>query len=159
MKKIVSLLLAALLLLSLALAEEVVIPEFTIGAKEIPVSEGQTMVDNMKLGYNLGNAFDAYNCNWLTNELDYESAWCGAKTKPELLDALKEAGFRSIRIPISWHNHLSDKENYVISEAWLNRVQEVVDWAMERDLYVIINIHHDNDRISSIPTKPTRNRP
>ena len=59
-----------------------------------------------------------------------------------MIDALKEAGFQTIRIPVSWHNHLTD-DNHTISEAWINRVQEVVDYAIDDDMYVIINIHHD----------------
>lgn len=129
---------------SCVFAEGIVIPEFTIGPKELPVNEGQTMVNNMLMGYNLGNCFDAYNCSWLKNEMEYETAWCGAKATEALFDTLKEAGFKTIRLPVSWHNHLTDKENYTISEPWLKRVQEVVDWCIDRDMYVILNIHHDN---------------
>lgn len=105
-------------------------------------SEALAFVKDMKIGWNLGNTFDAIDCNWLSDEMQYESAWCGAVTTKEMIDALKEAGFRTIRIPVSWHNHLTD-ENHTISEAWINRVQEVVDYAIDDDMYVIINIHHD----------------
>ncbi len=105
-------------------------------------SEALAFVKDMKIGWNLGNTFDAIDCNWLSDEMQYESAWCGAMTTKEMIDALKEAGFRTIRIPVSWHNHLTD-ENHTISEAWINRVQEVVDYAIDDDMYVIINIHHD----------------
>lgn len=121
------------------------VPDFTIGAKEIPQTEAQAFADSLVMGFNLGNAFDANECNWLRNELDYESAWCGAKTSQALLDALWEAGFRTIRLPVSWHNHVAGKTDYTISEPWLNRVQQVVDWALERGFYVILNIHHDNN--------------
>ena len=104
--------------------------------------EALAFVKDMKIGWNLGNTFDAIDCNWLSDELQYESGWCGAVTTKEMIDALKEAGFRTIRIPVSWHNHLTD-ENHTISEAWINRVQEVVDYAIDDDMYVIINIHHD----------------
>lgn len=104
--------------------------------------EALAFVKDMKIGWNLGNTFDAIDCNWLSDELQYESGWCGAVTTKEMIDALKEAGFQTIRIPVSWHNHLTD-ENHTISEAWINRVQEVVDYAIDDDMYVIINIHHD----------------
>lgn len=110
--------------------------------KELPDSEALEFVRDMKAGWNLGNTFDAVNCGFSAeDELKYESAWCGAVTTKEMIDALKEAGFNTIRIPVSWHNHVDDKNN--ISEAWLNRVQEVVDYAIDDGLYVIINIHHD----------------
>ena len=105
-------------------------------------AEALAFVKDMKIGWNLGNTFDAIDCNWLSDEMQYESSWCGTMTTKEMIDALKEAGFRTIRIPVSWHNHLTD-ENHTISEAWINRVQEVVDYAIDDDMYVIINIHHD----------------
>ncbi len=125
--------------------------EYVIKDFEIPDTEALQMIRDMKIGWNLGNAFDAIDCNWLTDELDYESAWNGEKTTPELIAALKEAGFRTIRIPVSWHNHLTDEENYTISEAWLERVAEVVDYCMDQDMYVIIDIHHDNSESYMYP--------
>ena len=116
--------------------------EIEIAQKELPESETLAFVKDMKIGWNLGNTFDAIDCNWLSDEMQYESSWCGTVTTKEMIDALKEAGFRTIRIPVSWHNHLTD-ENHTISEAWINRVQEVVDYAIDDDMYVIINIHHD----------------
>lgn len=110
----------------------------------LPESAALDFVHGLKIGWNLGNSFDAYDCTWLSDEMEYESAWCGAKATEELVKELKEAGFNTIRVPVSWHNHLSDKKNYTISPQWLDRVNEVVDYAIDQDLYVIINIHHDD---------------
>lgn len=109
---------------------------------EIPENDALAFVESMGLGWNLGNTFDAVNCN-VSDELQYESAWSGAVTTKEMIQEIRAAGFRTIRIPVSWHNHVD--EEYRISETWMNRVQEVADWALEEDLYVIINIHHDNE--------------
>lgn len=111
---------------------------------KIPDTESYRFLQDMKIGWNLGNTFDAVDCNWLKDDIDYESGWCGVKTTPELIAAVKEAGFNTIRIPVSWHNHLSDEESYTIKEEWMNRVNEVVDYAIDQDMYVILNIHHDN---------------
>lgn len=128
--------------------------QYTIKEFEIPDTETYRMLRDMKVGWNLGNCFDANNCDsWISNEMDYETAWCGAKATPELFATLKEAGFNTIRIPISWHNHLTDKKNFTISEQWIDRVQEVVDYCMAEDLYVIINIHHDNELEYMYPDK------
>lgn len=116
------------------------------GRGEAKPNDALTFVENMKIGWNLGNTFDAVDYNGLGDELLYESCWCGTVTTKEMIDTLKEAGFQTIRIPVSWHNHLVtgvDGYDFAISEAWINRVQEVVDYAIEDDLYVIINIHHD----------------
>lgn len=127
-------------------------PEYKIADFEIPDTEAFRFVRDMKIGWNLGNSFDAVDCTWLTDEMDYESAWCGARATPELIQTLKDAGFNTVRIPVSWHNHVKDKESYTISEAWLNRVNEVVDYCIDRDMYVIINIHHDNNEEFLYPT-------
>ena len=116
----------------------------------IPDNDAMEFTRDMKAGWNLGNAFDAYNCDWLSDPLDYESAWCGAKTTKELIHAIKDAGFNTIRIPVSWHNHLDGSWN--IDSRWMDRVQEVVDWAYDEGMYVIINIHHDNEKGFEYPS-------
>ena len=115
------------------------VPAFS--SVNIPESEALSFVADLGAGWNLGNTFDATGSS--KNEMDLETAWCGNITTKETIQAVADAGFKTIRIPVSWHNHVDD--SYNISEQWLNRVQEVVDWAMEADLYVIINIHHDNE--------------
>lgn len=122
----------------------------------------QDFVKDMGMGWNLGNTFDAIDCNELSDELDYEGAWLPGKTKTtkEMISLVKEQGFRTIRIPVSWHNHVdittdgSGNKVYTIREAWMNRVKEVVDYCYEEGLYVIINIHHDNNFI--YPTEECR---
>lgn len=110
---------------------------------EIPDNEAMEFVRNLELGWNLGNTFEAYDCANSVSDLEYESAWSNAVTTKEMIHTISESCFNTLRIPISWHNHLVD-ENYTISEDWMKRVQEVVDWALDEDMYVIINIHHDD---------------
>ena len=80
-------------------AEEATVPVVEAAAKEIPENEALTLIRDMKIGWNLGNTFDAIDCTWLRDPLDYESGWCGVKTSEALIDALKAAGFRTIRLP------------------------------------------------------------
>ena len=72
-----------------------------------------------------------------------ESAWCGVKTTKVHIDSIKNAGFNTIRIPVSWHNHIDS--NFNINQEWLARVKEVIDYARDDGMYVILNIHHDNE--------------
>lgn len=109
------------------------------------------MVKDMKVGWNLGNTFDASDCTWLTDEMQYESGWNGVMTREEHIQSLKDAGFNAVRVPVSWHNHVD--ASYKISEPWLERVAEVVDWCLDRDMYVILNIHHDNSTQFMYPNK------
>ncbi len=119
---------------------------------EIPDNEAMAFVRDMKVGWNLGNTFDAtYNDNRHDTSLKLESYWNGAVTTKELIETLKEAGFNSIRIPVSWHNHVD--ENDVIDEAWLNRVKEVAGWVLDLGMYAIVNIHHDNEPAFFYPDK------
>lgn len=102
---------------------------------------------SMIIGWNLGNAFDASgNGDWAYNEgLKMEYNWLPHKqaTSKKLIKTVAATGFNTIRIPVSWHNHMN-KTTYKIDSAWMNRVKEVVDWALAEDMFVIINIHHDN---------------
>lgn len=111
---------------------------------EIPDNDAMLFLKDMKCGWNLGNTFDAYNGYSLhAKGTAMETSWVGAKTTPELIAAIKEAGFNTIRIPVSWHNHVD--ENYVIDPEWIDRVREVAGWALDQGMYVIVNTHHDND--------------
>ena len=121
------------------------VPDVEVDKYRVPESEGMEFIKELHLGWNLGNTFDASDAGHISaeHEMDYEKAWCGEITKIENIAAIKAAGFKTIRIPVSWHNHVD--ADFRISKAWLARVKEVVDWCLDMDLYVIVNTHHDND--------------
>ena len=135
MKKILSILLFLALLLPMAcLAEAAHVSEITVPVIEkmkqfvIPDNEALSFVRDMKTGWNLGNTFDATHNGWYKgDELGIETIWCNAKTTRELITAVKEAGFNTIRIPVSWHHHVD--ENDIISDVWMDRIKEVAGWA------------------------------
>lgn len=125
-----------------AIAEE--IPE--VG--EMRDISSMELVAEMGIGWNLGNTLDV--CNADRNgdgridenaEVVDETLWGNPMTTKALFEALKEDGVKSVRIPITWRDHLDENNN--IDESWMNRVQEIVDYAIELDMYAIINIHHD----------------
>lgn len=123
----------------------IIIPEVSIEQSSIPDSEALEFVKNMKTGWNLGNTLDAFSGSSNAG-LASETSWGNPETTREMISAVKEAGFETIRIPITWHNHLEwteGSDKFTVSSEWLDRVQEVVDYAMDNDMYVIINIHHD----------------
>ena len=121
----------------------VAVPELTIDRRPIPDNEAMAFLKGMGVGWNLGNTFDATKGSWNKNadEMTVETSWGAPRTSEQVFAVLKETGFSTVRIPVSWHDHVDDDFN--ISERWLNRVQEVVDWALKQDLRVILNIHHD----------------
>ena len=130
--------------LPVACAEETVtVPEITgIYQYQVPENAAMAFLKEMGVGWNLGNTFDAVqDSGSVFNDLSLETAWVRVKTTKELIAAVHDAGYSTIRIPVSWHNHVD--ENFVINQPWLDRVQEVVDYAMDLGMYVILNTHHD----------------
>lgn len=127
------------------------IPELSIDSKSLPDNEAIKMLSDMRLGWNLGNTMDAYDdTGWVNGEMNIETCWNGGhKATQELIDSVKAAGFRTIRIPVSWHNHVDDDLN--ITPEWMDRVQEIVDYAVKDDLYIILNVHHDNSENTMYP--------
>lgn len=108
----------------------------------------KTAMDIAKLmypGWNLGNTLEAgssTNC-WKNAGVATETDWQSVKTTQALIDAIKDAGFKTVRIPCAWvMGHIAD-DNLTIDEAWMKRVQEVVDYCIKDGLYVIINDHWD----------------
>lgn len=100
--------------------------------------DADTITLNMGAGWNLGNQLEANN-----NGTPYEAAWNNPVIKKETLEMVKNAGFSTIRIPVSYLNKIGAGTSYTIDAAWLNRVKEVVDYAYQLGLYVIINMHGD----------------
>ncbi len=98
------------------------------------------LVKDMKIGWNLGNTLDATSSKIGVN---VEMAWGNPKTTQEMIDAVIDQGFNVIRIPVSWGGQMGGAPTYNVLPAWMDRVQEVVDYAYNRGVYVIINIHHE----------------
>ena len=97
-------------------------------------------------GWNLGNTLEGGDSKnlWKNAGIETETVWQNAKTTQALIDAVKAAGFKSVRIPCSWvMGHITDAEKCTIDPAWMKRVKEVVDYCIKNDLYVIINQHWD----------------
>lgn len=112
------------------------------GEKKPVTTEGQAaeIAASIKAGWCLGNTLDCYDIDWV--EDDFETAWGNVRTTQEIIDTVKAAGFNAVRIPVSWTDHMDDSGN--VEAAWMDRVQEVVDYAMDDGLYTILNVHHDD---------------
>lgn len=97
------------------------------------------IASEMNVGWNLGNSLDAYG----TYSLDDETCWKNPRTTKRMIDTVKAQGFNTIRIPVSWGDHIVG-EGYKIDDAWMNRVQEVVDYAIDDNTYVLLDTHHES---------------
>lgn len=101
-------------------------------------------VADMGYGWNLGNTLDS-RADWLIGygSVSYfETAWGNPITTKAMIDTVKSAGFSTVRIPVTWYGHIDS--NYNIDSAWLDRVQTVVDYVIDNDMYAILNIHHED---------------
>ena len=100
-------------------------------------------------GINLSNTLEAFGAEELglgKDPKEYETFWGQPVTTPELMKLYKESGFDTIRIPVAWTNAMDWKnKNYVIGTDYIDRVEEVVNYALDAGLYVIFNDHWDGD--------------
>ncbi len=110
---------------------------------------GAELVSRIKVGANLGGSLEVYYDDWmgeLDSELDLETGWHMPKTTEKYFTTVKEAGFNAVRIPVTWRDHMDKDGN--ISKVWLDRVQEVVNYAYDNGLYVILDTHHEGSWLS-----------
>ena len=97
------------------------------------------IVSAIKVGWNLGNTLDSYNTG--KSGLKTETGWGNMKTTSEMIQSVKKAGFNAVRVPVTWAEHTDGDR---IQKEWLDRVQEVVDYAYNENMFVILNMHHDD---------------
>jgi endoglucanase len=113
-----------------------------------PTLQAVTTAD-LGLGWNLGNSLDALNNSgsypWTTSQ---ETYWGNPVVNQQVFNAVAAAGFKSVRIPVSWFQYVDSNGN--IEPFWLARVKQVVDMARGAGLYVIVNQHHHNGEL--LPT-------
>lgn len=104
--------------------------DFTISSDKI--------AEAMGAGWNVGNQLEA-NSGGMVNE----TVWGNPQITQELISSVADAGFKTIRIPVSYLDKIDDSNDYQIDSSWLDRVEEVVQYCYNEGLYVIINIHGD----------------
>lgn len=118
--------------------------------KEMREFTATEFMQTMNVGWNLGNSLD---CKMKERGLDanvkQELAWFNPFVEKSLIDYVADQGFNTIRIPVTWYYNtgVDASGNLVIGEAFLARVKQVVNYAIENDLYVILNSHHDEEMI------------
>ncbi|MDR0321509.1 MAG: glycoside hydrolase family 5 protein [Treponema sp.] len=107
---------------------------FEVPSEPRPFAElsATELVANIKIGWNLGNTLDASGS---------ETSWGNPVTTKANITAIKNAGFNAIRIPVTWSKATNSK--YAIKDSWMARVVQVVNYAVDNDMYIILNTHHD----------------
>lgn len=116
-------------------------------------SNASELATKMKIGWNLGNSLESASSSTSASE----TLWGNPTTTKAMIDAVKAAGFRTVRIPCAWSGYIVDNDTYKISDTWLARVKEVVDYCVENEMYAIINIHWDGGWLEENPTYDKQN--
>lgn len=93
----------------------------------------QEAVKAMGRGINMGNTLDAPN---------YEGEW-GTEARKYYFDMYADAGFKTVRIPITWNKRFGTTAPYTVDTNFFKRLDTIISWSLNHDLYTIINIHHD----------------
>jgi len=96
----------------------------------------QQAVALMSPGWNLGNSFDA---------IPNETSWGNPTPSQALIAAVHAAGFKTLRLPVTWTDHIGPGPTYTIDAAWMSKVKQTAQWATDAGMYVFVNTHHEAD--------------
>lgn len=110
--------------------------------------EAMEFARSLGVGWNLGNNLDAH-----ADGVSIETCWGNGAATQKTFNAVKNAGFSSVRIPVTWIGHIGPAPEYRIEKAWMDRVATVVSYARNAGLKVIINIHHDGFGAETDPSR------
>lgn len=107
------------------------------------------ITSRMIVGWNLGNTLDSTGSNieFDTAPIKSATAWGNIAPNKEVFEAVKAAGFNTVRIPTTWYQHVkydNSQGKYIINEEWLAYVKQTVDYAYELDMFIILNVHHED---------------
>lgn len=108
----------------------------------------QYLIKNeMGLGVNLGNTMEATKgqdeMESCTEATDFEQAWGAPLTTQEYIDSMHSYGVNTLRIPVAWSSMMSTDGKYTINEKFLGRVEQIINYALNNGMYVVINDHWD----------------
>lgn len=98
----------------------------------------ENIAEDMGAGWNLGNTLEAN-----SGGTPSETAWGNPEVTQEMISAVADAGFKTIRVPVSYLSKINDSDGYKLDSEWLDRIQQVVDYCYNENLYVILNVHGD----------------
>lgn len=136
--RLAALLLTLVVMLGLTGATALAAPDDTKKASPSAVSvpaSAMEAVAAMQPSWNLGNTLDA---------IPDEDSWGNGQTTKATFEKIATDGFRSVRIPVTWSDHQSATALYTIDATYMARVKQLVDWALDSGLYVVLNVHHDS---------------
>lgn len=115
---------------SLTLSAMLVLTFYSFG-QQLPTAT--SIAAEMGFAWNIGNSLEVPND---------PTAWGNPLPTQQLIDSIKAAGFKTIRIPCAWNSH-ADTNTNTIKTAWLAQVKAIVDYCIKDSLFVVLNSHWD----------------
>lgn len=91
-------------------------------------------ISQMRKGINMGNTLEGPN----------EGDWGNPPVQEYYFDIYKNEGFDFVRIPIRWDQHLGKTSPFKVDATWMNRIEQIIDWGLDRGLFIVMNSHHDS---------------
>ena len=127
------------------------LPESAIETKAASLTgqNAQAIVSQMTIGWNLGNTLDVATTGLKSTTAPgrFVTKWGNPEPTQELFDTVKAGGFNTVRIPTTWYEHIEYDESsqmYVVNSEWMDYVKQTVDYAYNQDMFVILNVHHED---------------
>jgi aryl-phospho-beta-D-glucosidase BglC (GH1 family) len=123
------------------------LPTATIEADALSGLNAWNIVSQIKIGWNLGNTLECNNTNLSSSAApkEFAKAWGQPEPTAEQFKSVKNAGFNAVRIPVTWYEHLEYQNGkYHVNDTWMEYVKKTVDYAIDEDMFVILNIHHED---------------
>ena len=120
-----------------------------VSAEDMNGLNADELVSRMTIGWNLGNTLESHPDSYTIDmsPKKFATAWGNPEPTAELFETVKAAGFNTVRIPVTWYQHFAwndSSQMYVIDTTWMDYVQKTVDYAYDLDMFVILNVHHED---------------
>lgn len=150
MKKIIHKLMSVASAAAMAVTTASVLPQqLKADAASLTGCDAWEITGQMTVGWNLGNTLDAHgsNINYNTSPAVAAASWGCAAPNQEQFNAVKAKGFNTVRIPTTWYQHIrwdDASQMYLVNDAWMDYVKQTVDYAYNQDMFVILNMHHED---------------
>lgn len=121
-----------------------IVPTDYTDLSELTALEASKLMGN---GINLGNTMEAFGHGTIGTDAEvssYETCWGQPITTSDMIKGMRASGFDTLRIPVSWTNKMKYEDgDYTIPDDYMDRVQEIVDYAIDAGMFVIVNDHWD----------------
>ena len=131
---------------ALAVTGAAYLPQMKADAAGLSGLDARGITSQMTVGWNLGNTLDAHSAS-ISDPAKSAMCWGNPEPTKELFETVKAGGFNTVRIPTTWYPHIEyndAEQRWDVDDEWMDYVKMTVDYAYELDMFIILNVHHEN---------------